>query len=110
MPLGASSPGFITFNSRVNTPALRSEALKTIVEGWRDNGLFSNQISHRLWRDELYTVFKNAFGPRTEDNTAFYLERTACALFGLVTYGVHLTMYTQDGKIWVPTRAKTKQT
>ncbi|KIJ28530.1 hypothetical protein M422DRAFT_189563, partial [Sphaerobolus stellatus SS14] len=98
------------FHPRLDSAKSRSEALKTIVEGWRDGGLFPNQISLRLWRNELYTIYADAFGPRTEDNIAFYLERTACALFGLVTYGVHMTMYTQDWKVWVPTRAKTKQT
>ncbi|KAH7919390.1 hypothetical protein BV22DRAFT_1023067, partial [Leucogyrophana mollusca] len=46
-------------------------------------------------------------------NYAFDLERSACALFGVVTYGVHMTIYRDDDdgvKIWVPTRALTKQT
>lgn len=72
--------------------------------------MFSNVISSHLWRDELYPIYGDAFGPRTEDRVLFVLERTACALFGLVTYGVHMTMYTEDLRIWVPTRAKTKQT
>lgn len=38
------------------------------------------------------------------------LERSACELFGFVTYGVQMTMYTPDYRIWVPRRSKTKQT
>lgn len=41
------------------------------------------------------------------------MERSASALFGIVTYGVHMTAYTQnaDGmKIWAPKRAANKQT
>lgn len=61
------------------------------------------------WRDELYAVY----GPKSE--LLFNIERSASALFGVVTYGVHLTCYinnkeTGDMQIWVPRRAKTKQT
>lgn len=45
----------------------------------------------------------------------FTMERTACALFGVVTYGVHMNAHVRDGetgevKIWTPRRARTKQT
>ena len=46
-------------------------------------------------------------------NKAFTLERAACAIFGLPTYGVHMTAYEGSGsdmKIWVPRRAETKAT
>ncbi|EPQ50852.1 LOC733379 protein-like protein [Gloeophyllum trabeum ATCC 11539] len=41
------------------------------------------------------------------------MERSACALFGVVTYGVHMTVYEEDERgvrVWVPTRAKSKPT
>jgi hypothetical protein len=38
------------------------------------------------------------------------MERAATPLFGVVTYGVHATMYTQDYRLWVAKRALTKQT
>src|SRR5258708_25927716 len=53
------------------------------------------------------------------------MERSACALFGIVTYGVHMTVYEQKGdadagvggtdgkvpmRVWVPRRAATKPT
>ncbi|KAL8647609.1 MAG: hypothetical protein Q9210_005457 [Variospora velana] len=55
------------------------------------------------WRDELYTIH----GPAQ----LIKMERSGSPLFGIVTYGVHMTAYvnTQDGmKIWVPKRAKGK--
>ena len=61
------------------------------------------------WRNELYPVY----GP-DRGFTVLNIERAASALFGIVTYGVHLTVYVnskEDGiKVWVPRRAKTKQT
>jgi hypothetical protein len=49
-----------------------------------------------------------------KSNYAFDIERSASALFGVVTYGIHMTIYEvdEDGiyRIWVPKRAKTKQT
>lgn len=41
------------------------------------------------------------------------MERAASPLFGVVTYGVHLTIYMTEGpewRVWVPTRSATKQT
>lgn len=60
------------------------------------------------WRDELYPVY----GPNRE--VLFTIERSASPLFGIVTYGVHMTGYlhTPDGElqIWVPRRSRNKQT
>lgn len=41
------------------------------------------------------------------------MERSGSPLFGINTYGVHMTLFTRTEaglKIWVPRRAKTKQT
>ncbi len=62
------------------------------------------------WRNELYPVY----GANNE--LLWSVERSASVLFGIVTYGVHMTAYTkvEDAsygmKLWVPRRAKTKQT
>ncbi|KAF2793639.1 thiamine pyrophosphokinase [Melanomma pulvis-pyrius CBS 109.77] len=60
------------------------------------------------WRNELYPVY----GRNKE--LLFSVERCASPLFGVVTYGVHLTafVHTKSGelKIWTPRRARTKQT
>lgn len=62
------------------------------------------------WRNELYPVNKS----QSAGNEVISIERSASPLFGVVTYGIHMTAYVkqQDGsiKIWVPRRAKSKQT
>lgn len=70
----------------------------------RDEGKFRVL---RGWRNELYPVY----GPDGE--LLLDIERAASPLFGVVTYGVHMTAYVRakDGiKVWVPRRAKNKQT
>ena len=57
-------------------------------------------------------------GKEANLNYAFEMERSACPLFGIVTYGVHLNIYEEtaqtDGttalRVWVPTRSPTKPT
>jgi len=59
------------------------------------------------WRNELYPVY----GPGKQ--LLFSMERSASALFGIVTYGVHMTAYTKTAegtKFWTPRRALNKQT
>lgn len=59
------------------------------------------------WRNELYPVY----GP--DRDILVNIERAGSALFGIMIYGIHMTGYvnTKDGlKIWVPRRAKNKQT
>ncbi|KAG9001009.1 hypothetical protein FRB94_005033 [Tulasnella sp. JGI-2019a] len=99
----------VSFASHLSSFRDLSSVMKQLCETWRDTGEFSNVIGGRMWRNELYTVYeKSPF--RDLESIAFAVERSCCALFGFVTYGVHLTMYTPDMKLWVPRRAKTKQT
>jgi 8-oxo-dGTP pyrophosphatase MutT (NUDIX family) len=59
------------------------------------------------WRNELYPIY----GPNRE--LILSIERSASPLFGVLTYGVHMTAYVetdQGMKIWAPRRAETKQT
>lgn len=63
------------------------------------------------WRNELYGIY----GP--DRSLVMSMERSATPLFGVVTYGVHMTGYvkaedSENGKmkIWVARRAKTKST
>jgi len=104
----------ICFSDHLDTAEKRSLEVKRLVQRWIDSGLFSNVTGGRLTRGELYSVYKNPFGPLTKDKIAFEIERSAAALFGVVTYGVHMTMYYDDPnqglRIWVPTRSHTKQT
>ena len=105
------------FAPHLSSSNLRSEAIMSMCLRWRDNGKFAGVIAGRLWRSELYPAYINPFGPHTPENLAFEVERAASSLFGIVTYGSHLTIYEpplpgsgEELKIWVPTRSKTKQT
>lgn len=87
--------------------AERSKAVAATTAYWRENKTFEMLSG---WRNELYPVY----GPGNE--LLFSIERSASQLFGIVTYGVHMTAYVKDGsashglKLWIPRRSKTKQT
>ncbi|KDN44285.1 hypothetical protein RSAG8_05549, partial [Rhizoctonia solani AG-8 WAC10335] len=101
----------IAFDERLRTVDERSEAIERASLDWRSQGLFAGAIGGRQWRNEQYSVYVHPFkNIGIGGDVAFRLERTACELFGFVTYGVHMTMYTSDYRIWVPRRSKTKQT
>jgi hypothetical protein len=115
----------VSFRSWLDSHVKRTDAMKELCERWRDTELFPDVCGPKKWRSEMYPVYRNPFGvrdhPSTSDNAelnfAFEMERSACALFGIVTYGVHMSMYQErevDGArrlyLWVPTRARTKST
>jgi 8-oxo-dGTP pyrophosphatase MutT (NUDIX family) len=82
----------------------RNAILATELQNLREQKIF--QVLNG-WRGEEYPVY----GPNRE--LLLSMERAATPLFGLVTYGVHMTGYvrTDEGlKIWAPRRALTKQT
>lgn len=61
------------------------------------------------WRNELYPVY----GANGE--ILFAMERGATPLFGVVTYGVHMTVYVpptqlQPMRIWTPKRSNRRPT
>lgn len=63
----------------------------------------------RGWRDELYPIY----GHNDTINGSISMERAGSALFGINSYGVHMTLYVNTPeclKIWIPRRAKSKQT
>jgi hypothetical protein len=126
----------VRFRAYLGSASQRSIAMREMCTRWRDTGIWSDIIGPRKWREELYPVYLDPFGPHVhlengkralkdgtleEDeaeqacpNYAFSMERSACALFGVVTYGVHLSSYQVDEnsqlRMWVPRRARTKQT
>ncbi|KAF7313031.1 Thiamine pyrophosphokinase [Mycena kentingensis (nom. inval.)] len=114
--------GRISFHASIDTPAKRTAAMKAICEGWRDGGVYPDIIGPGKWRNEMYPVYRDPFGVHDYPsaagfdadafNYAFEMERSACALFGVVTYGVHMSAFQENEggklKVWVPTRAKTK--
>lgn len=85
----------------------RSTKAAATTAYWRENKTFRVLEG---WRDELYPVY----GPL--NHLLYSVERTAAALFGIVTYGSHLTAYVKDHtashgiKLWIPRRSKSKGT
>ncbi|KAF2459245.1 thiamine pyrophosphokinase-related protein-like protein [Lineolata rhizophorae] len=90
--------------------ASRSAIVAQMAAAMRKTGHF--QVLAK-WRNELYPVYATASAPTTT-NHLFDIERAASPLFGIVTYGVHLTGFVRDPdaphglKIWVPRRARAK--
>jgi hypothetical protein len=140
-------PPYIAFAPPLarGTPAARTLALAETLERWRAaaNGgesssepaaAFYGVIGGSRWRTEWYDVYAAPGGalrmdgrdpftvleaPQGASGYVFSMERSACALFGVITYGVHMTVYEQDGerggnrsqvRVWVPRRALTKPT
>ncbi|KAF1347137.1 NUDIX hydrolase domain-like protein [Delphinella strobiligena] len=90
----------------------RSDVVAATTAAMRETGHFNIL---KGWRNELYPVY----GPGPKKELLFSIERAASALFGIVSYGVHLTAYTyvknketeeKELKLWTPRRAATKQT
>ncbi|KAJ9125501.1 hypothetical protein QFC22_000462 [Naganishia vaughanmartiniae] len=93
-----------------------------LAEYLRDNGYFAECLEG--WRNELYAIyadinssyFTSGRGQTTSTagrNHVFSIERAAAAVFGLATFGVHMTAYEGEGsgmKVWVPRRSATKAT
>ncbi|KAF5350431.1 hypothetical protein D9756_008664 [Leucocoprinus leucothites] len=127
----------VSFAEWVKGWEVRTQVMKELCERWRDGpeseyGFCKDVCGPRKWRGEMYPVYKDPFGvhdhPQQQEgkelgegkemNYAFEMERSACALFGIVTYGVHMSIYAErmneEGmrslSVWVPTRARTKQT
>ncbi|ETI21396.1 hypothetical protein G647_07743 [Cladophialophora carrionii CBS 160.54] len=95
----------------------RDETAAPVTDFDKRNAILAEYLQHvreqRIfavlagWRNERYPIY----GPNRE--LLLSMERSATPLFGVVTYGVHMTGYveTDDGlKIWAPRRALTKQT
>ncbi|TIB40348.1 hypothetical protein E3P86_00714 [Wallemia ichthyophaga] len=63
-------------------------------------------VKHELngWRNEDYGVYS------ADNSLLFTLERAAAGILGIPTYGIHLTAFTPDYKLWIPRRSPTKQT
>lgn len=93
--------------SRVDTADELTKLLNGVAQFWRTRKVF-RVLEGR--RDEQYTVYG------ANRKVLFTLERAACALFGLVTYGAHLNVYIESSapgaemQLWCPRRAKTKAT
>lgn len=90
-------------SSQFTTVEEQNELIAKTLDTARREGSF--QVLKR-WRNEL----NPAGGSR---HSQIGIERSGGPLFGIVTYGVHMTAYVKvqdDIKIWVPRRARKKQT
>ena len=89
------------------TEAERTATVAAVTNYWRENKTFRVLEG---WRDELFPVY----GPG--DTLLYSVERTAAALFGIPTYGAHMTAYVRDEsatngvRFWIPRRSRTKKT
>ncbi|EKG13501.1 hypothetical protein MPH_09369 [Macrophomina phaseolina MS6] len=92
-----------------STEAERTAIIAQTTAAMRETGHFQVLAG---WRNELYPVYGR------DGALLFKIERAASPLFGVVSYGVHMTAYVQTGgedgaggyRFWVPRRARTKQT
>lgn len=110
----------ISFGDWFDNSEKRSDAMADLCKRWQD--VFPEVCGTSKWRNELYPVYADPFGAHDEcfpqpKNFVFKMERSACACFGVVTYGVHMIIFQELGDpvgteyyFWIPTRAKTKPT
>ncbi|KAL8713015.1 MAG: hypothetical protein Q9220_002875 [cf. Caloplaca sp. 1 TL-2023] len=85
---------------RLENSSMQNQVIEATLKEAKTMGTF--KVLEK-WRNELYTVH----GP----DQIIKMERSGSPLFGIVTYGVHMTTYLNDRdgmKIWVPKRAKGK--
>src|SRR6266702_3337302 len=146
-PYIAFAPPLASGTSAARTLALAEtlERWRAAVNGGRDGdesspepaSAFAGVIGRACWHAEWYDVYAVPGGalrtdgrdpctvlgaPRGASAYVFSMERSACALFGVVTSGVHMTVYERDGegegsdgegsrvRVWIPRRALTKPT
>ncbi|KAF9959515.1 hypothetical protein BGZ72_009459 [Mortierella alpina] len=93
----------------------RSEAIAQLLIELRENT--DEFPSLKGWRDELYGVYTHIDDPaKTKGGAALAIERSACGLFGIHAYGIHLNGYVRTGpkasdlQMWIARRSKTKPT
>ncbi|KAF9919321.1 hypothetical protein BX616_008339 [Lobosporangium transversale] len=93
----------------------RSDAIAQMLNIWRYD--LKNFPPLSGWRDELYGVYTHNTDPATtKDGAALAIERSACVLFGVHAYGVHMNGYVRTGpnpwdvQMWIARRSLTKPT
>lgn len=83
----------------------RSEAIAEVLSDLREKNIFR---SLNGWRNETYGIYY-----RRAEPPLCHVERSGCALFGFIQYGVHINGYTyKDGQLmmWIGKRSSTKPT
>lgn len=93
----------VNLNLLASTPHEISRVIAEMLKIAKEKGVFRVLQG---WRNELYPIVRSSQEQIT-------MDRAASPLFGIVTYGVHMTAYLKEEncmKIWVPRRARHKQT
>ncbi len=88
----------VFLNPELNEPALRTEAVRVVLEEWREQAWVPG------WRNEPYRVSSSFDAP-----PLLTIERAAAALFGVCSYGVHFNGLVRqpDGlHLWIARRAR----
>ncbi|WFD32120.1 thiamine diphosphokinase [Malassezia sp. CBS 17886] len=80
----------LTFSPTCTTHDARTAAMGELAQWLRTARKFPDPLDG--WRDEQYAVYGPPAHGSTQATVAFTLERSACALFGFATFGVHLTV------------------
>jgi isopentenyldiphosphate isomerase len=96
------TPSTISLNPRLDSPALRSAAIKPVLEALRDAGAIP------AWRDEIYPVTTSFAG-----EPLLQMERAAFPCLGICAYGVHINGFVANGRelrMWIARRSTTKST
>ncbi|KAI5310792.1 hypothetical protein KEM55_001924 [Ascosphaera atra] len=92
----------------LSPPEATVESRSEIIAQTLTEAVKTNRFSDlKGWRNEQFSIFG------TGGVLLAKIERAAASLFGILSYGVHVTAYVKDEdglRIWVPRRSRTKQT
>jgi hypothetical protein len=96
--MGVSVRASVSATGSVETYCCDERIMRTM-----ERGIFLDVCGPTKWRSEMYPVYTDPFGIHhhpahhgsKEDglNYTFEMGRSACALFGIVSYGVHMNIY-----------------
>ncbi|KAF9184890.1 hypothetical protein BGZ51_003051 [Haplosporangium sp. Z 767] len=93
----------------------RSDAIAQMLNEWKKEP--ETFVSLKGWRNELYGVYTHNTDPATtKGGAALAIERSACGLFGVHAYGIHMNGFVRTGpkpwdvQLWVARRSLTKPT
>jgi len=96
----------VTFTDKLSNPQARNVALEETLLKLKSEDVFP---ALRGWRGECYVTRASSSGPEM-----FKMERAASVLFGVKSYGVHITGFVNHSIkglcVWFQQRSKTKQT
>lgn len=102
----AISSNSVTFTPNLDNPQARNDALEETLLKLKSEDVFP---ALRGWRGECYVTRASSSGPEL-----FKMERAGSVLFGVKSYGVHITGYVNHSSkglcVWFQQRSKTKQT